>query len=286
MEPVAPSIPKHLMREADENVKARNTMGKDDFLKLLMTQLQHQDPVNPMNHEQFSAQLAQFSQLEQLSNIGKGIESLNGGKADEAKLQALGLIGKEVRASGSRVDLQGGQAVALKYLPDAEATPVKATVFDTSGRLVREMELAGKSDANGSIVWDGMDDAGNPAPTGKYSFRVYGVDRNGQSKEMGSEVSGKVTGVETEGNEAVLIVDTGSGPTKIELSKVARVSLPADKPAAPVKGAAPEAAKTLPKVIELGSLEDAAEEAASEEASVFDEPSRHDISEIIGRLGR
>ena len=59
MEPVMPTIPKHLMRETEQAVKPHSTsMGKDDFLKLLMTQLQHQDPVNPMDHEQFATQLA------------------------------------------------------------------------------------------------------------------------------------------------------------------------------------------------------------------------------------
>lgn len=303
MEPVMPSIPKHLMREPEQAVQNKNAMGKDDFLKLLMAQLQHQDPVNPMNHEQFATQLAQFSQLEQLSNIGKGIEGLQGGKVDETKLQALGMIGREVRASGSRVDLQGGESVALKYLPDAEATPVKATIYDAGGMLVREMELNGKSTANGAIVWDGKDNAGQTAPSGKYAFRIHGVDRNGQSKELGSEITGKVVGVETEGNQAVLLVDTGNGPTKVELSKVSRVSLPSEKPAGaigggpavPAKGTEPAASVKPPKVITLGSLEGNEGEAAPEAPELpeaaepvdFDETSsRGDMSQIIGRFGR
>jgi len=295
MEPVMPSIPKHLMREPEKAVQSKNTMGKDDFLKLLMAQLQNQDPVNPLNHEQFASQLAQFSQLEQLSNIGKGIEGLQGGKVDETKLQALGMIGREVRASGSRVDLQGGEAVALKYLPDAEATPVKATVYDGAGTLVREMELTGK-DQNGAVVWDGKDNAGQPVSGGKYAFKVYGVDRNGQSKELGSEISGKVTGVETEGNQTLLLVDTGSGPTKIELSKVSRVSLPSEKPTAAGKPAeTDQAAPKIPKVITLGSLAENQESGdapeapevpeAPEEVDLEEQP-RGDMSQIIGRFGR
>lgn len=302
MEPVMPTIPKHLMREEQTAAKAHNNMGKDDFLKMLMTQLQHQDPVNPMNQEQFATQLAQFTQLEQLANIGKGIENLNGGRGEEAKLQALGMIGKEVRASGSRVDLQGGQAVALKYLPDAEATPVKATIYDQGGTLVREMEIAGRDD-NAAVVWDGKDNAGNAVASGKYGFKIHGVDRNGQSKELGSEVSGRVTGIETEGGSTVLIVDTGSGPTKIELAKVSRVSLPSDKAAvAPqIPGLIkPEAGaqfpKGLPKVIQLGQLEEGGEAPEAPEAPTISEVSDNDdgaegkshgdMSQLIGRFGR
>ncbi len=281
MDPVFATIPKHLMREPEQVAKAKNTMGKDDFLKLLMTQLQNQDPVNPMNHEQFATQLAQFSQLEQLANIGKGIEGLKGGKVDETKLQALGMIGKEIRASGSRVDLQGGQAVALKFLPDAEATPVKATIYDTSGTLVRELELTGRKDGE-AVVWDGMDSQGNTASSGRYNFKVYGVDKNGQSKELGSEISGKVTGVETEGDKAVLIVDTGSGPTKVEMARVSRVSLPSEKaPALAVASAEGEPGKTLPKVIQLGQLE-----AESEEEDGIESRPHADMSQVFGGFGR
>lgn len=293
MDPVAASIPKHLMREATEEVKAKNTMGKDDFLKLLMAQLKHQDPINPVNQQEFAAQLAQFSQIEQLSNIGKGIESMKGGKAEESKLQMLGMIGKEVRASGSRVDLQGGGSAGLKYLPDAEATPVKATIYDGSGTLVREIDLQGQKNESGTVVWDGKDNSGNAAPAGKYGFRVHGVDRNGQAKELGSEISGKVTGVETEGAQAVLIVDTGSGITKVELAKVSRVSLPSDNQPKPTLAVAAPLAEppkaALPKVIQLGALEDGDREepeAASEAPSAISDPAWHNMGDLIGRLGR
>ncbi|MGU9537301.1 flagellar hook assembly protein FlgD, partial [Proteus mirabilis] len=72
----------------------------------LMTQLQHQDPLNPMDHKEFSAQLAQFSSLEQLTNIGNGIQGLKGEMGSDAKLQALGFIGKKVQAAGGELEFK------------------------------------------------------------------------------------------------------------------------------------------------------------------------------------
>ena len=119
MKELSAAMPAHLMHQATES-KRKNTLQKDDFLRLLMTQLKNQDPLNPKDHEQFATQLAQFSSLEQLSNIGKGIDKLQGGMSSEEKLQALGMIGKEVKASGNKVELLHGKEVSLEYLPDKE----------------------------------------------------------------------------------------------------------------------------------------------------------------------
>ena len=90
MNEVTASIPAHLMADPrEQQPKAKNALGKDDFLKLLMAQLQNQDPLKPMDHQEFVAQLAQFGSLEQLTNIQKGIEGLHSGIGDEAKLSAL-----------------------------------------------------------------------------------------------------------------------------------------------------------------------------------------------------
>ena len=98
------AIPAHLMA-MPEPAERKEGMGKDDFMKLLMTQLQNQDPLNPMDHQEFATQLSQFASLEKLTQIGGGIEKLQGGMGEEAKLQALGMIGKQVKAGSSELTL-------------------------------------------------------------------------------------------------------------------------------------------------------------------------------------
>ena len=86
--------------------KTEQDLGQDDFLKMFLAQLNHQDPLNPMDSTQFSAQLAQFSSLEQLFNINETLETINGLQAENGRYQSLDLIGKEVVAEGNMLYLE------------------------------------------------------------------------------------------------------------------------------------------------------------------------------------
>ena len=99
--------------EGSEAPRSKNVMGKDDFMKLLMTQIKYQDPLKPMDHHEFAAQLAQFGSLEQLSNIGAGIKGLKTGLGEGQKLQALSMIGKQVQITDNEVELKQGQGVVI-----------------------------------------------------------------------------------------------------------------------------------------------------------------------------
>lgn len=238
-------LPSRLTDLPPERVKPKNTLGKDDFLKLLMAQLNNQDPLKPMEHQEFSAQLAQFGSLEQLQNIHKGIESLQGGMGNEAKLSALGMIGKSVSATGNEVELMEGQPINLSFSSKDGVTPIKAQIYSEGGKIVRELDINART-AEAGLVWDGKDQEGSSMPSGKYTFRVQGVNSNGQSEELGAKLSGRVTAVEMKGNQPVLIVQTSSGQSKLDLAKVNSVSeqagsavIPAINPKAEEKVPAP-----------------------------------------------
>jgi len=216
-------IPQHLMA-ANTPPVAKEAMGKDDFMKLLMAQIQNQDPLKPMDGQEFAAQLAQFSSLEKLTNIGTGIETLHSGFGEETKMQAVGMIGKRIQASGNEVELISGQPVALNNTLPSDSKPTKATIIDSGGRVVREITFSEKDGK--TISWDGKDSDGMALPSGKYGARLYGVNSSGQSQTANADVSGLVTGVELVGKNAVLIVDTGSGgKSRVEMSKVSQVSI-------------------------------------------------------------
>jgi flagellar basal-body rod modification protein FlgD len=222
MNEVNAALPSKLTDIPQERVKSKNTLGKDDFLKLLMAQLNNQDPLKPMEHQEFSAQLAQFGSLEQLQNIHKGIESLQGGMGSEAKLSALGMIGKTVTANGNEVELMEGQSVNLSFAKKDGVVPVKAQIYSDQGKLIRELEMNAKNSEAG-LSWDGKDQDGKTLPSGKYTFRVQGVNPSGQAEELGAKLSGRVTAVEMNGNNPVLVVQTSSGSSKLELAKVTSV---------------------------------------------------------------
>lgn len=214
------ALPAHLTERPE--VADKTQMGKDDFMKLLMAQLQHQDPLNPMDHKEFGAQLAQFASLEKLTQIGTGIQKLEGGMGEDAKLQALGMIGKTVKASGAEVTLVEKQPVDIRLNTEAGFKPLKVSIFAGDGKFVREIDVDPKGDGK-SVTWDSKGNDGQVLPGGKYLFRVAGVGGDGKAKEMEASLAGKVMGVEMVNNAPVLLVDTPNGQTKIELAKVQNI---------------------------------------------------------------
>lgn len=267
------ALPSRLTDIPAERVKAKNTLGKDDFLKLLMAQLNNQDPLKPMEHQEFSAQLAQFGSLEQLQNIHKGIESLQGGMGNEAKLSALGMIGKSVSANGNEVELMEGQPVNLSFSAKEGVTPFKAQIYSNGGKLVRELDINART-AEAGLVWDGKDQEGSSLPSGKYTFRVQGVSPNGQAEELGAKLSGRVTAVEMNGNQPVLIVNTSSGQAKLDLAKVTSVGEQAttsQSVKAEEKAQMPSRQTSIPQTTQRAATKTTEETSPSEDSDELDQ---------------
>ncbi len=216
------TLPSHLTARPEAAVQDKTSMGKDDFMKLLMAQLQHQDPLNPMDHKEFGAQLAQFASLEKLTQIGDGIHKLEGGMGEDAKLQALGMIGKRVKANSAEVALIENQPVDIQLNRENGFKPLKVSIFSGDGKFVRELDVDPKDEGK-KVTWDGKDKDGMALVAGKYLFRVAGAGPDGKSKEMDANLSGKVIGVEMAGNMPMLLVDTANGQVKIELAKVQNI---------------------------------------------------------------
>ncbi|MFM8315137.1 MAG: flagellar hook assembly protein FlgD [Deltaproteobacteria bacterium] len=280
MDALSGAIPSHLMADPSKDLpKSKNAMGKEDFMKLLMTQLQNQDPLKPMEHQEFAAQLAQFGSLEQLTNIQKGIEGLHSGIGEGSKLSALSLIGKKVQAAGNSLDLVEGQEIAMKYTSKEGVMPLRAAIYTEGGKLVREIDIAR---AEGTEVkWDGKDQEGKSLPSGKYTFRVQGVDKSGQAQELGTELSGRVTGVEMEGKNPILVVETTTGKTRLELGRVSQVSAEPEKSAekSAKPGAAP-ASQTPPAVMKPQTVNPSASAVTNEGAEASSEENMPSVSQL------
>ena len=113
----------------------KNTLGKDDFLKLLTTQLQHQDPLQPMDSQAFIAQLAQFSSVEQLTALGTRLDTLLVAQASANQLQTASLVGKEVLFRSDQLRLDGKPVAAQARLSRDERRPPTASPLSASRRL-------------------------------------------------------------------------------------------------------------------------------------------------------
>ena len=200
--PAASSVPKN---EAQEQ--------KNQFLKLLTFQLKAQNPLKPYDNQEFATQLAQFSQLEQLSDIKGLLEKqadVNMTLSRVMSNSALpGMLGKYAKAYTTSINYTGDQSVSLGFDMDMDATEGKATIHDDQGRIVRTIDLSG-SDLNvgeHTIQWDGKDDNGNTLDKGNYSFFVDFKNAKGGEQQASTFTYGKIEAVRFKNNGTVLIVD-------------------------------------------------------------------------------
>lgn len=169
--------------EAPPATGGLQTLGKDDFLKLLVTKLQNQDPLKPMDDEDFIAQLAQFSSLEQMNKIGEAIAEAN--QLDYLQMQSLnnamaaGFVGKDVKATYTDIYVEGDNSPQISYATPDYASEIKFTIRDEAGNIVATLTDEDVSPGSHTLTWDGRDDFGNRVADGRYSVEAVATDASG-----------------------------------------------------------------------------------------------------------
>jgi flagellar basal-body rod modification protein FlgD len=187
---------------------AHNQMGKDEFMKLLTFQLQNQDPMNPMDQSKFTGELAQFSQLEQLTNLNKSFAEGNKDKAIQDKFYAASFVGKKIITNGSSINLKNsGDAGDVLFKLDGEASKVMVRILDEKNNVMGEIWREGMSGGSHQITWDGVALDGSPAVKGTYSAQVKAWDDMGNPVGTKTEATGVVQSVTFDEGEPVLTVN-------------------------------------------------------------------------------
>ncbi len=191
-------------------------LGKDDFLRLLTTQLQYQDPMDPMSNTEFVAQMAQFSSLEQLQNMNSAITQLATQLSGNGLASAAPLLGQQVTLNGSSLTLPGTGSVSLTYALPASAASVAIQVLDGTGTTVRTLAAGAQTGGSHTIGFDGLDDTGQRLAAGTYTYRVQALDAHGETISGAVTGGGRVTGINMEGGQPVLAI----GNQRVPLSFV------------------------------------------------------------------
>ncbi len=189
------------------------TIGRKEFLKLFTTQLRFQDPLNPLKSTEFTAQLAQFSSLEQLLNINKNLSGILTYQNSLNNALATNLIGRTVVVDGTGIDYNGSDVTISYSLPES-AAELKLNIYDQSGTLVRSVDLGSSESGDGSCTWDGRDNNGNTVPEGTYTYEFQAKDGDGNTVEVSTNTESRVTGITFD-----------NGITYLELENGERVSL-------------------------------------------------------------
>lgn len=201
--------------------KAKIAGDFDRFLTLLTTQLQHQDPLSPLDANQFTSQLVQFSQVEQSVKMNSRLEQLLAAQESSRVSDAIGYVGQTVDVLSRDFPLIDGSA-ELFYSVGGEAASVSLRIVDEAGNTVRSVDVS----ATGGIdrfTWDGEDDHGNRVADGRYQVQVIARDAEGDALPTQAGFTGTVSELSNLAGELVLTI----GSVPVPVSEVVSVRRPA-----------------------------------------------------------
>jgi len=180
--------------DASSTALSSLTSNFSDFLNLLMTQLQNQDPTSPMDTNQFTSELVQFASVEQEINTNSALTQLISLTQAAQLMQSTAMVGKQVLLNSTTLPLQNGSA-SLQFTATS-AEPVAIAVYNSSGQQVYDTSLNATAGTN-TWTWNGTSNAGAQMPDGGYTVAVEGANSDGSTTALPFTVQGTITGVET-----------------------------------------------------------------------------------------
>lgn len=189
---------------------SKDALGKDAFLKLLVAQLSHQDPLKPMDGEQMVTQLAQFSALEQAVAQSAKLDLLSTQISGLSNAATTDLVGKTVTVRGQAIAWDGKTATGVSVNLSGAAEKCTVTIRDANGTAVRTIEMGARAPGAMPIAWDGKDDKGNPVAAGSYTVDVKATNAAGASVPVSQDVTGKVVRVSFDKGYPELTLDSGA----------------------------------------------------------------------------
>lgn len=188
-----------------ENDEKEDYLGREDFLTMLVAQLQNQDPLNPMEGSDFSAQLAQFSQLEQLINLNEGMKGMATAFEENSQIDVTGFVGKEVTGRVDTIEVSSGEPTNGFY-ELTQTSDVMVTIYNADGNPIRTLYPGQKGPGEYSVEWDGKDYHGNLVDDGSYSYGVMANNGSGFAA-LATTKTGVVDGIIYQGGQPYLMVD-------------------------------------------------------------------------------
>lgn len=186
-----------------------SSLTSEDFLTLLLAEIQYQDPTEPLENAEMVSQLTGYSQLDQLASINEQLEDLSGTITSATASNCLSYLGKTVEAEGSSITKSGEDVDALGFTLADDAESVTINVYDSDGNIVATNTLSGLSAGSYSYEWDGLDSDGEEAEDGTYTLSLSALDSDGASVEVSTITTGTVAGISMTSDGIVLTLDDG-----------------------------------------------------------------------------
>ncbi len=198
------------------NTATNNTLNESDFLQMLVTELQNQDPTNPLQSTDLAAQLAQFSSVSELQTLNQSVQSSTNANLvmtqSISNTMAATLIGKQVQVNSSTIGYDGSTQPTIGVDLSGAAADVQVKITDSNGNTIRTIDEGSKPAGTSTMVWDGKDDTGASVPAGNYTYSVIATDAQGNTVTSTAYQLGTVQGVKFDSNGPSLLVSGAEVP--------------------------------------------------------------------------
>lgn len=199
------------VQDSPTKIENKSELSSDDFMELLIAQMQNQDPMKPMDNAEFTSQLAAISQTSGIQELNASFEDLSESLVSNQALQAASLVGHDVLAPTGLGVLDTGQPIRGSVELPSASPKVTVNIYDSAGQMVRSLELGSQAAGDIQYQWDGLRDDGTYAPPGTYLITAE-AEFNGVNEAVEALVVNRVDGV-TLGNAGSLMLDlAGVGP--------------------------------------------------------------------------
>ncbi|MCC8552387.1 flagellar hook capping FlgD N-terminal domain-containing protein [Xanthomonas hortorum] len=200
--------------------KKEESLGQADFLKLMTEQLQHQDPLKPMENSAFLGQLAQFSTVQGIGDLNTKVSNFSASQSSDQVLKGAALVGHNVLVPSAQVSIDATNSAKGVVAATAAGT-VNFEITDANGTFVKQLSVPSSAAGEVSFAWDGTDANGNRMAAGKYGVTATQTDTAGAKSKLANYVDAPVDSV-TIGSDGLYLNLTGLGTSP--LANVLRVS--------------------------------------------------------------
>lgn len=208
--------------EESNEIKRTSTLGQAEFLKLMTTQLQYQDPLKPMENGEFLGQMAQFSTVTGITEMSSALSKITEGFDTQRKMQTVGLIGKDVLVNDTNAELTEDKGLGGIIDLETAANQVQVQIADATGNVVHVVEMGQQYSGSHSFHWDGVLESGEQAELGNYAISAIALNNSGTVQPK-VKVYGQVAGVRFVKDSSEVMVEL-SGRGEIGLNDIERIS--------------------------------------------------------------
>lgn len=219
-------------QQAQNTASQRISLAEDftQFLTLLTTQLQNQDPLSPMDSTEFTNQLVQFSQVEQQINMNAKMDNLVALQLASISSVALGYVGMDISYIGNEANFDGQTPVEINYALADAAMTAKINIYDEEGVLVYTSD-APKASGTNKFTWDGKNTGGATVEPGTYTVKIDALDGKEKVIETSTVVSGRVKGIETQNGVVYVLV----GDRAVPMNSIVNAKVPEQNNTPPIE---------------------------------------------------